>query len=55
VTTTWHEAESIEEVAEFPDFRMTYEGFGDPSPRRFLVACMGNEAAYAAARDAVRG
>lgn len=54
VMTTWHEDESIEEIAEFLVFSATYEGFGDPPPRRYLVACVGDEAAYVAARDAVR-
>ena len=54
VMTTWHEEQPIEEVAEFLVFSATYEGFGDPPPRRYLVACIGDEPAYVAARDAVR-
>ncbi|MFN7590329.1 MAG: hypothetical protein ACK5UQ_17760 [Planctomycetota bacterium] len=54
VMTTWHEEQPIEEVAEFLVFSATYERLGDPPPRRYLVACIGDEAAYVAARDAVR-
>ncbi|MCE9595633.1 MAG: hypothetical protein K8S98_15705 [Planctomycetes bacterium] len=52
VMTTWHDDESIEDVAEFFVRATRFEGF---EPRRFLVVCLGgDEADYVQVRDAVR-
>lgn len=51
VMTTWHDDESIEDVAEFFVRATSFDGF---EPRRFLVVCLGgDEADYVQVRDAV--
>jgi hypothetical protein len=51
VMTTWHDNESIREVAEFFVHTAKFEGF---EPERFLVVCVGgDEATYFRARHAV--
>jgi hypothetical protein len=52
VMTTWHEQESIRDVAEYFVHAAKFDGF---EPERFLVVCVGgDEAAYFRARHAVR-
>jgi len=52
VMTTWHEQESIGDVAEFFVHAAKFDGF---EPERFLVVGVGgDEAAYFRARHAVR-
>ncbi|MFN0006610.1 MAG: hypothetical protein ACKVXR_01780 [Planctomycetota bacterium] len=52
VMTTWHEEDSIRDVAEFFVHSAKYDGF---TPERFLVVLVGgDDAAYFRARHAVR-
>jgi hypothetical protein len=52
VMTSWHEDESIEEVAEFFARCTRFDGF---NPCRFLVLCLGgDDASYEEIRDATR-